>query len=121
MTHQRIETGRAGEAHATAHYLRLGYEVVARNARTRFGEIDLVMRTRETLVFCEVRTRVAGRGNPIESFDSRKALQVRRMAGRWLAENRLSQRPSSIRLDAAAVTVTIDGGLVSLEVLEGAL
>lgn len=121
MSHQRLRIGRAGEAHAAEHYLRLGYRVIARNARTRFGELDLVVRTHETLVFCEVRTRVAGRGNPVESFDARKALQVRRMAGRWLAENRPSPRATSIRLDAAAVTVTPDGTLVSLEILEGAL
>jgi putative endonuclease len=121
MSLDRIETGRSGEAHAAAHYRRQGYELIASNARTRFGELDLVLRSRETLVFCEVRTRVEGRGNPIESFDRRKALQVRRMATRWLSENRVSPRPSSIRLDAAAVTVSPDGSLVSLEVLEGAL
>lgn len=132
MNDRRRETGAAGEAIALAHYEARGYTLVERNARNRHGEIDLIVIRRGILVFAEVRTRVAGRGDPLESFGPAKARQVRRMASGWLAANRsgqLGRRPvpsdpgriNSIRLDAVAVTVEADGSLQSLEVLEGAL
>jgi putative endonuclease len=46
--------GAAGEDHAAQHFARLGFEVVARRHRTRFGELDLVVRDGGLLVFAEV-------------------------------------------------------------------
>lgn len=121
VSDQRTRIGAAGERHALAHYVRRGCEPVATNARTRFGELDLIVIDRHTLVIAEVRTRVRGRGDPRESFDRRKRLQVRRMAAHWMSTNRLAPGTRDVRLDAVAVTVEPDGRLVSLEVLEGAL
>ena len=57
----RHSLGRLGERLAAEHFERLGYTVLARNYRTRFGELDLVAADDYTLVFCEVKTRRAGR------------------------------------------------------------
>ncbi len=57
----RHSLGRLGERLAAEHLERLGYRVVARNYRTRFGELDLVVTDEEVLVFCEVKTRRAAR------------------------------------------------------------
>ena len=59
----RHHLGRAGEDAAAAHMQRLGYSVVARNHRTRFGEVDLICLGYGFLVFVEVKTR-RGRGSP---------------------------------------------------------
>jgi putative endonuclease len=127
MSDFRRQVGLAGEEHVLAHYLRLGCTLVERNSRTRHGEIDLIVLSDRTLIFCEVRTRLHGHGDPLESFGQQKALQVRRMAANWLADSRLNGKRSKLgsvcdlRLDAAAVTVARDGSLQTLQLLEGAL
>ena len=87
-TDLRQHLGRIGEDLALAHLERLGYALVARNHRTRYGELDLVVFDGTTLVFVEVKTRrasAAGRG-PWEALDERKRRQVRRMAAAFLLE-----------------------------------
>src|SRR3954469_8158631 len=108
--------GQAGEQLAREHLERLGYELVARNHRTRHGEIDLVVYDGETLVFVEVKTRratSAGRG-PWESLHERKRRQVRRMAVEFLVE---PGRPyaADLRFDAIGVLIDGHGLLVRLE------
>ena len=120
MTAARQTTGRLGEELAAAHYARLGYEVLFRNERTRFGEIDLIATDGTTLVFCEVKARRAGTGSPWESLTEFKQAQVRRMACHWLADH--PERPyyPAVRFDAIGVVLDAAGGLVSLDHLEGA-
>jgi putative endonuclease len=120
-TDLRQHLGRIGEDLALAHLERLGYELVARNHRTRHGEIDLVVYDGETLVFVEVKTRratSAGRG-PWESLHERKRRQVRRMAVEFLVE---PGRPyaADLRFDAIGVLIDGHGLLVRLEHLEAA-
>jgi putative endonuclease len=120
-TDLRQHLGRIGEDLALAHFERLGYELVARNHRTRYGEIDLVVFDGDTLVFVEVKTRRAtrsGRG-PWESLHGRKCRQVRRMAVAFLME---PGRPYSadLRFDAVGVVIDSHGLLVRLDHLEAA-
>ena len=81
----RHHLGRRGEELAAQHFERLGYEIVARNHRTRWGELDLVAFDGHTLVFCEVKTRRRA-GGPWESLHASKREQVRRMGAAYLAE-----------------------------------
>jgi putative endonuclease len=60
MTDARHTRGRQGEELAARHFEALGFAVLARNHRTRYGELDLVAYDGETLVFAEVKTRLAG-------------------------------------------------------------
>src|SRR4051812_11343718 len=116
----RHATGRVGERLAAEHLERLGYQVVARNHRTRFGEIDLVVADDETIVFCEVKTRRAGSGAPWDALDDRKRKQVRSMGAAWLAETHDRPRAAELRFDAVGVIVDAGGALVELVHLEGA-
>ena len=118
----RQHLGRTGEDLALAHLERLGYALVARNHRTRWGEIDLVVHDGSTLVFAEVKTRRAtgsGRG-PWEALHERKRTQVRRMAAAFLTD--VQERPHSteLRFDAIGVVIDAHGRLVRLDHLEGA-
>jgi putative endonuclease len=120
-TDLRQHLGRIGEDLALAHFERLGYDLVARNHRTRYGEIDLVVFDGETLVFVEVKTRRAtnsGRG-PWESLHERKCQQVRRMAAAFLAERGRPYAPD-LRFDAVGVVIDGHGLLVRLDHLEAA-
>ena len=119
----RQHLGRTGEDLALAHLERLGYALVARNHRTRFGEIDLVVHDGRALVFVEVKTRRAtgssGRG-PWEALHERKRAQVRRMAAAFLAEVAERPRAVDLRFDAIGVVIDARGRLVALDHLEGA-
>ncbi len=116
----RKHLGDLGERFAAEHLERLGFAILERNYRTRYGEIDLVAHDARTLVFCEVKTRRSGARSPFESLWSAKQRQVRRMATEWLAERRERPRAADLRFDAVAVTVDATGRLARLEHLEGA-
>ncbi|HYH90170.1 MAG TPA: YraN family protein [Solirubrobacteraceae bacterium] len=115
----RHSLGRLGERLAAEHLERLGYRVIARNYRTRFGELDLVVCDDEVLVFCEVKTRRAG-GEPWESLGEAKRRQVRSMGRAWLSEAHDRPRTSELRFDAIGVSIDRDGALVRLDHIEGA-
>jgi putative endonuclease len=112
--------GRQGEDLAVAHLERLGYAVIARNHRTRYGEIDVIAQDRHTLVFAEVKTRRSARRSPLESVHEDKQAQVRRMAVAWLAEGHPRPRTRELRFDAIGVALDAAGSLVALEHVEGA-
>jgi len=118
----RQHLGRTGEDLALAHLKRLGFELVARNHRTRWGEIDLIVHDATALVFVEVKTRRAsgsGRG-PWEALHERKRAQVRRMAAAYLAEVQDRPRATELRFDAIGVVIDPGGRLVRLDHLEAA-
>jgi putative endonuclease len=118
-TDPRHRLGALGEQLAAEHLERLGYDVVARNHRTRFGEIDLIAADDDTLVIVEVKTR-RGRGNPWDALDERKRLQVRRMGRAYLTEVTDRPRRRQVRFDAIGVTVDAAGRLTGLAHLESA-
>lgn len=121
-TDLRHQLGRTGEDLVLEHVQRLGYTLVARNHRTRWGELDLIIFDGTTLVFVEVKTRrasAAGRG-PWEALHARKTSQVRRMAAAYLAEARDRPRSAEIRFDAVGVVIDARGRLVRLDHLEDA-
>jgi putative endonuclease len=120
MTDVRHTAGRRGEELAAAHLERLGFEVLARNHRTRFGELDLVAYDGETLVFAEVKTRRSGTRDPWENLHGRKQSKVRRMAVSWLTENADRPYGAQLRFDGIAVLLDARGELVRLDHLEAA-
>jgi putative endonuclease len=104
---------------------RAGYRIVERNYRTRYGELDIVAAGDRCLVFCEVKTRVAGRSgpHPFDSIGNGKRSQVRQMAAQWLAERRAQlDEPAQplLRFDAIGVRISAAGRLLSLDHLEDA-
>lgn len=119
---RRRRIGVLGEQHARRHLERRGYRIVAAQARTRHGEIDLIAVDGTTLVFVEVKTRVArGGAAPWTSLHPRKQAQVRRLAVAWLAENAADRpRTREIRFDAVLVTVDRDGVLRAVDQIEAA-
>src|SRR3954453_5979496 len=94
-TDPRRTRGELGEQIAAEHLQHRGYRIVARNYRTRYGELDLVAADDRALVFCEVKTRVAGgRSGPAGALDAigpDKRRQVRALATRWLGNT--TERP----------------------------
>lgn len=118
-TDPRQHLGRVGERLAAQHLERLGYEIVTRNHRTRYGEIDLIATDGTVLVFVEVKTR-RGRGEPWDALHEAKRAQVRRMARAYLTETGDRPRVRLLRFDAIGVVVDARGRLTRLEHLEDA-
>jgi putative endonuclease len=119
----RRALGALGEDLAAAHLIRRGFQIIDRNFRTRFGELDIVAADDRALVFCEVKTRITRGGawrDPLEAVHAQKQRQLRRMAGQWLAAQRSRPRTTEIRFDAIGVTVDGEGRLLRLDHLEAA-
>jgi putative endonuclease len=96
------ERGREAEALAAAFLEERGFEVIARNHRTRRGEVDLVCREGDLLCFVEVRSRTSGaQGGPEETVGPRKARRVVAAATDWAMRNGGAER--AIRFDVVAV------------------
>jgi putative endonuclease len=98
------EIGNYGERVAAAFLRRHGYRVLTRNFQAADGEIDLVCRHGEMLVFAEVRTRGSEAfGRPSESIDSRKEEALRRAARSYL--ELLKRSDVNHRFDVVEVTI----------------
>jgi len=122
----RRAVGQRGEAEAVAHLERRGHTVLDRNFRTRYGELDVVSSTGACLVFCEVKTRIAGgRTGPataLEAVGPAKRRRLRLMAREWFrlrgpCHERL---PSRTRFDAVGVILDARRQLVALDHVEDA-
>jgi putative endonuclease len=97
--------GAFGEDLAAAWYRRHGFEVIDRNWRCAIGELDLVARRGDLLVFCEVKARRAdGFGGAVAAVDHRKQARVRRLAAVWLAAHPQLAGGLHVRFDVVAVT-----------------
>jgi putative endonuclease len=102
MTTERRAVGAYGERLAERHLTEQGLVVLARNWRCGDGELDLILRDGDDLVFCEVKTRRGDRfGSPAEAIGPAKVRRLRRLAARWLAESGL--HPREVRFDVVAV------------------
>jgi putative endonuclease len=117
--------GRAAEDLVAHRLAAAGWKIVERNARTRFGELDIVAMDGACLVFIEVKAGRQGGDfgpeRPILAFGPRKRRQVRRLATAWMAERRHAiPRYTEIRFDAVGVTFDHAGLLTDFEHIRSA-
>jgi putative endonuclease len=124
MTVARRRTGEIAEELVARRLAAVGWEIIERNARTRYGELDIVARDGRTLVFIEVKgarqdTRF-GPEKPILSIDLRKQRRVRRLATAWMSERRDKPLYKEIRFDAVGVTLGRDDRPLDVEYVKGA-
>lgn len=124
MTVARRRTGQIAEDLVAERLAAAGWEIVERNARTRYGELDIVALDGRVLVFLEVKGARAdtqfGPEKPILSINLRKQRQVRRLGTAWMAERRGLPPVSDIRFDAVGVTLDRAGRPVEVEHVRGA-
>ncbi|MFN8162339.1 MAG: YraN family protein [Solirubrobacterales bacterium] len=124
MTVARQRTGSRAEALVARRLAAAGWEIVERNARTRYGELDIVAREGRALVFVEVKAGRDGTSfgpeRPILAVDRRKQLRIRRLATAWMAERRDVPPYAEIRFDAVGVTFDRAGRAVEVEHIPGA-
>jgi putative endonuclease len=118
----RRTRGSLGEQIAADHLVEAGYEILERNFRTRRGELDLIAADARAIVFCEVKTRVAGgRSGPALALDAvgpAKRRRLRRLAMVWLRERRATggvPHRERLRFDAIGITISPGGRLLALD------
>lgn len=105
----RARLGRRAERRAERHLRRRGLKLLARNYARRTGEIDLVMRDGEALVFVEVRFRGSGAwADPLASVDAGKQARLARTAALYLADHPEHQQRTA-RFDVVAATARYFG------------
>jgi putative endonuclease len=98
------ELGARGEQIAAAYLTDSGLRLLDRNWRCREGELDIVAREGDALVFCEVKTRRAiGYGHPVEAVTPAKQRRLRTLAHRWLATH--EEHAPDLRFDVVGVLV----------------
>ncbi len=98
------QLGTLGEDTAVAYLTLQGYDILERNYRCPFGEIDVIARQKEVLVFVEVKTRQSDRyGHPAEAVNQTKLLHMQRAALWYLEEKQWP--PCLMRFDTIALQV----------------
>ncbi|MFQ5649687.1 MAG: YraN family protein [bacterium] len=104
MSKSTQKIGRQGEALAAAFLTRKDYAILARNYRFARGEIDIVARKDDVLVFVEVKTAASTTfGEPETWVTERKQQQIGRVAERYLQQEEIEE--VDCRFDVIAVQV----------------
>lgn len=103
--------GSIGEILAERHLKSLGYKFLERNYSSKIGEIDLICKDGETIVFIEVKARLDDRfGMPREAINYKKQQKIRRTAELYLMTNKLYDK--NCRFDCIEVLGNREDSLV---------
>jgi putative endonuclease len=101
----RSEVARRGEDAAAAFLTRVGMDVLERNWRSAQGEVDIIARDGDALVFVEVKTRRSERaGTGEEAVSPTKQRRILKLADAYLRDCGLEERPE-VRFDVVAIRV----------------
>jgi putative endonuclease len=107
MPNKKQKFGEKGEAIAAQHLKKQGYRIIEKNYRTKLGEIDIIAKDKDTLVFVEVKSRRSWQfGNPKAAVTPQKQRKISMVALQYLKSTHRSN--ASARFDVAAVTITRD-------------
>ena len=117
---ERREIGNLGERIAAGYLRGNGYEIVETNYRCQYGEIDIIARKDDTLVFVEVRTRTSTLyGSPEESITRTKIAHLLAVADDYVAGK--TGLPTERRVDVIAVRLDPGGQVSSIRHIENAV
>ena len=100
--YQRHEIGKIGEDIATRYLEQIGYEIIQRNFECKIGEIDIIAKDKEEIVFVEVKTRASTLyGQPKDAVDVTKKKHIYRTAEFYIYIRHLEKY--SVRIDVIEV------------------
>lgn len=116
MNH-RQKIGKSGESAALRFLKKKGYKILEQNYRTRLGEIDIIARDRQTIVFIEVKTRRSLEyGSPKMALTPKKQRNISMTALYYLKVN--DQSHAHARFDV--VTVQSGAGELAIDIIKNA-
>ena len=118
---KKQETGKRGEQIACKALEKKGYRILERNYHCRYGEIDLIARHRDYIVFVEVRSKTGHSfGSPEESITAAKKKKLIQTALDYISNHR--DVPENWRIDFVAVEIDPAGSQPSrVEIMENVL
>lgn len=120
MSGRRQAVGRWGESLAAAYLKERGFEILERNARTPYGELDLVTRKTGVIVFVEVKTRTStAYGWPEESISTEKRQHLQEAALSYLQGH--PELKGDWRIDVIAIIGDPRGGPAEITHFDHAL
>ena len=94
--------GKRGEIIAENYLKEKGYKILETNYKNKIGEIDIIAKDGDCLVFVEVKTRLTSQfGDPLEAIDLRKQYKIRQVATGYLMQKR--QLNAKCRFDAIGI------------------
>ena len=109
--------GKKGEEMAEKYLVDQGFRILDRNFQNRYGEIDIVAKDKDTLVFVEVKTRHSERfGKPEEAVTPSKIKKIIK-AGQYY-RNLKNNLPEGERIDVVAIVLNNDEGLKRIELIK---
>lgn len=117
---KRQATGNLGEKLAAEFLKKRGYHILQANYRCPEGEVDIVARWQDCLVFVEVRTKRSQKyGSPEESITLAKMDKLRRVAAHYRQTH--SDSPASWRIDVVAIEIDRQNRPLRIEQIENAV
>lgn len=120
MSTKRRDTGRLGEGLARDFLRKRGFRILETNYRCPEGEVDIIARHKDFLIFVEVRTKTGqGFGSPEESITEAK--KKRLIAAAYHYRQAYASSPPLWRIDFVAVELDKDGKLSRIELIENAI
>ncbi len=113
MSKENLLLGKTGEETAVSLLKENGYKILARNFKTKIGEIDIIARDKDTISFVEVKTRHSDKfGLPQEAISSSKQRQISKAALAYLKDNNLLNKKA--RFDVISVILSGDEPKIDL-------
>jgi putative endonuclease len=113
------ELGKLGECFANNYISENGYSPLEKNYRTKLGEIDIIAKDGDYIVFIEVKARKSIKfGYPREAVDYRKQIKIKNIANIYLAKN--NKFNSHIRFDVIEIMLNSNNDLSSITLLKNA-
>lgn len=110
--------GRIGERQTAVFLRKKGYQILAANYHSRFGEIDIIASKKKYIAFVEVKTRGQNAiARPCESVDYKKQERIKQTVLMYLSINKTELQP---RFDVAEVILDDNNKLVSINYIENA-
>jgi len=108
--YQNYKKGKNGEFIAKDYLIDGGYDLLEMNYKNKIGEIDLIMKNGDMLVFVEVKLKIGDRfGFPEEMIDKRKLYQIKRVAESFLVlKPQISKSFEKYRIDAVCVVLNYE-------------
>ncbi len=117
MTQNNLQLGSYGEDIAANYLASLGLKVIERNFRKRYGEIDIIAKESDTLVFVEVKTRkTSAFGSPAEAITPGKLRALIKSAHYYKLLH--PQLPAAMRIDLLSLVLTENNKVKSLELIK---
>ena len=109
--------GKKSETEAVKHLKKLGYKIIEKNYKTKIGEIDIIAKDKDTLVFIEVKARNSAKfGNPKQAVTSKKQKKISMVALQYLK----SIKKSNVKARFDVVAVIKDKNKYNVEIIKNA-